>query len=104
MPDAGHLIHMATHIDVLCGELSQTSSRGNSRAIVWPTAGLGYEGAENFYTVYPLPQLPLQDLRRDVPRSARTRAGSGRIELVATLPAERYAAGRWQTGSKLFVQ
>jgi len=51
VPDAGHLVHMATHIDVLCGNYrdvviwNQAATRADRR----------YEaqaGADNFYTVY----------------------------------------------------
>ena len=51
VPDAGHLIHMATHIDVLCGDYRQVVER-NERAIEADRRFLEREGAENFYTVY----------------------------------------------------
>lgn len=53
VPDAGHLLHMATHIDVLCGDY-QTVVERNSRAIEADRKWLEREGADNFYTVYRL--------------------------------------------------
>jgi tetratricopeptide (TPR) repeat protein len=51
VPDAGHLLHMGTHIDVLCGDYQNVVSR-NTRAIEADRKFLEREGAENFYTVY----------------------------------------------------
>jgi len=50
-PDAGHLQHMATHIDVLCGHYQNVVAR-NDVAIVADRKYLARSGAENFYTVY----------------------------------------------------
>jgi tetratricopeptide (TPR) repeat protein len=51
VPDAGHLLHMPTHIDVLCG-LYHDVITGNHRAIVADRRYVEREGAENFYTLY----------------------------------------------------
>jgi tetratricopeptide (TPR) repeat protein len=51
VPDAGHLVHMATHIDVLCG-LYKNVVDSNSRAIVADRKYLAREGASNFYSLY----------------------------------------------------
>ncbi|MEA1903913.1 MAG: tetratricopeptide repeat protein [Actinomycetota bacterium] len=51
VPDAGHLQHMATHIDVLCGHYQNVVAR-NDLAIVADNKYLARSGAENFYTVY----------------------------------------------------
>src|SRR5262249_17574921 len=51
VPDAGHLLHMATHIDVLCGHYADVVE-SNSRAIVADAKFLAREGALNFYTLY----------------------------------------------------
>ena len=51
VPDAGHLKHMATHIDVLCGNYQDVVA-SNSAGI---TADLNYwqhAGAMNFYSLY----------------------------------------------------
>ena len=51
VPDSGHLIHMATHIDVLCGEYQSVVARNRKAAEI----DRKYEtlhGAKNFYTVY----------------------------------------------------
>ncbi|MBX2837434.1 MAG: tetratricopeptide repeat protein [Gammaproteobacteria bacterium] len=51
VPDAGHLIHMPTHIDVLCGDYQYVVSR-NQQAIVADRKFLKAKGADNFYSVY----------------------------------------------------
>jgi tetratricopeptide (TPR) repeat protein len=50
-PDAGHLQHMPTHIDVLCGHY-QAVIDSNQAAIVADTKFLEREGALNFYSNY----------------------------------------------------
>ncbi len=51
MPDAGHLLHMSTHIDVLCGDYMNVVLR-NQTAIEADRRYLAHAGAENFYSVY----------------------------------------------------
>ena len=51
VPDAGHLLHMATHIDVLCGEYANVVAR-NARGIEADRKFLERAGADNFYTLY----------------------------------------------------
>ena len=51
IPDAGHLLHMPSHIDVLCGHY-YAGMVANSRAIVADRKFLQREGAFNFYTLY----------------------------------------------------
>jgi tetratricopeptide (TPR) repeat protein len=51
VPDAGHLEHMATHIDVLCGHYHNVVV-SNSRAIAADRRFLEREGAMNFYSLY----------------------------------------------------
>ncbi len=51
VPDAGHLEHMPTHIDVLCGQYHDVIE-SNSNAIVADNKYLAREGAMNFYTTY----------------------------------------------------
>ena len=51
VPDAGHLLHMATHIDVLCGHY-QAVIDANGRAIVADRKFLAAAGALNFYSLY----------------------------------------------------
>jgi len=51
VPEAGHLIHMATHIDVLCG-LYKNVVDSNSQAILADRKYLAREGANNFYSLY----------------------------------------------------
>lgn len=51
VPDAGHLLHMPTHIDVLCGDYQNVVSR-NSAAITADKKTVALSGGENFYAVY----------------------------------------------------
>jgi tetratricopeptide (TPR) repeat protein len=51
VPDAGHLVHMATHIHVLCGLYNDVVDL-NSRAIVADRKYVAREGAANFYSLY----------------------------------------------------
>ena len=51
VPDAGHLVHMPTHIDVLCG-LYKNVCDWNERAVVADRKYLAQEGAKNFYSLY----------------------------------------------------
>ncbi|MEM7236570.1 MAG: tetratricopeptide repeat protein [Pseudomonadota bacterium] len=51
VPDAGHLVHMATHIDVLCGDYQNVVQR-NEAAVAVDRKYLAHRGAENFYSVY----------------------------------------------------
>ena len=50
-PDSGHLVHMATHIDVLCGEYQNVVWR-NHRAAEVDRKYEAIAGSENFYTLY----------------------------------------------------
>jgi tetratricopeptide (TPR) repeat protein len=45
------LLHMPTHIDVLCGDYENVVSR-NARAIEADAKFLARDGADNFYTIY----------------------------------------------------
>ena len=56
VPDAGHLVHMATHIDVLCGDYQNVISRNHSAAQV-DEKFAAYAGAQNFYTIYRIHNL-----------------------------------------------
>ena len=51
VPDAGHLIHMPTHIDVLCGHYKEVVD-GNSHATVADRKYFARAGAKNFYSLY----------------------------------------------------
>lgn len=51
VPDAGHLIHMPTHIDILCGNYRDTMF-WNEKAIEADLKFVEREGAMNFYTAY----------------------------------------------------
>lgn len=51
VPDAGHLRHMPSHIDVLCGDY-RGAMITNQRAIEADSLYLAKEGPINFYTLY----------------------------------------------------
>lgn len=51
VPDAGHLEHMPTHIDVLCGDYRNVVA-SNHAAIVADRKYLDQHGTENYYTLY----------------------------------------------------
>jgi tetratricopeptide (TPR) repeat protein len=51
IPDAGHLLHMPTHIDVLCGDYHNVVE-WNDRAIKADRKYLEKEGALNVYSLY----------------------------------------------------
>ncbi|MBO8185138.1 tetratricopeptide repeat protein [Streptomyces spirodelae] len=51
VPDAGHLQHMPTHLDVLCGDYSRVVS-SNARAIAADEKFVSRSGPMNFYTLY----------------------------------------------------
>jgi tetratricopeptide (TPR) repeat protein len=51
VPDSGHLVHMATHIDLVCGEYQNVVTR-NRRAALIDRKYAAVAGARNFYTVY----------------------------------------------------
>jgi tetratricopeptide (TPR) repeat protein len=51
VPDAGHLQHMPTHVDVLCGDYQNVVMR-NHRAIQADKKYLDRSGPFNFYTLY----------------------------------------------------
>ncbi|HEV2251879.1 MAG TPA: hypothetical protein VGS06_01670, partial [Streptosporangiaceae bacterium] len=51
VPDAGHLHHMPTHLDVLCGDYGRVVA-SNTDAIAADERYLARNGAMNFYTLY----------------------------------------------------
>jgi tetratricopeptide (TPR) repeat protein len=51
VPDAGHLRHMPTHLDVLCGDYRQVVS-SNAAAIAADEKFVAREGPMNMYTLY----------------------------------------------------
>ncbi len=51
VPDAGHLLHMPTHLDVLCGDYKQVVA-SNDAAIRADERFVAARGPMNFYTLY----------------------------------------------------
>ncbi len=56
VPDSGHLVHMATHIDVLCGDYQNVVSRNHAASLV-DARFKAYAGGENFYALYRIHNL-----------------------------------------------
>jgi tetratricopeptide (TPR) repeat protein len=56
VPDAGHLVHMGTHIDVLCGDYQNVLYRNLAAAQV-DDVFKEYAGAANFYALYRIHNL-----------------------------------------------
>jgi len=86
VPDAGHLLHMPTHIDVLCGDYMNVVLR-NEAAIIADRKFLAQEGADNFYSVYRCHNYHFKiygAMFLGQPSAAIEAAN----ELVSTLPAE----------------
>lgn len=51
IPDAGHLQHMPSHLDILCGDY-QNAINSNSRAILADEKFVARAGSRNFYALY----------------------------------------------------
>jgi tetratricopeptide (TPR) repeat protein len=51
VPDAGHLVHMPTHIDVLCGDYRRVIT-SNEAAIAADDRYVAHAGRLNFYSLY----------------------------------------------------
>ncbi|MEM9331534.1 MAG: hypothetical protein AAGA53_09425 [Pseudomonadota bacterium] len=56
VPDAGHLVHMGTHIDVLCGEYQNVLARNLAAAEV-DEKFKSHAGGANFYALYRIHNL-----------------------------------------------
>jgi tetratricopeptide (TPR) repeat protein len=56
VPDSGHLVHMASHIDVLCGDYQNVVWRNHCAAQV-DRKYFAVAGGENFYTIYRIHNL-----------------------------------------------
>lgn len=85
-PDAGHLVHMATHIDVLCGDYMNVVSR-NQTAIEADRRYLAHAGPENFYSVYRCHNYHFK-IYGAMFLGQPTPALEAAEELIATLPAD----------------
>ena len=86
VPDAGHLCHMPTHIDVLCGQYRDTVD-SNTIAIAADRKYLAREGAVNFYSLYRCHDYHFKiygAMFLGDPEAALSAAD----EMVATLPEE----------------
>ena len=85
VPDAGHLQHMPTHIDVLCGHYAAVVE-WNGRAIEADRKYLKREGAENFYSLYRCHDYHFQ-IYGAMFLGQYSTALAAADEMIATLPA-----------------
>ena len=86
VPDAGHLQHMPTHIDVLCGHYA-TVVESNSQAIVADRKFLEREGALHFYSLYRCHNYHFK-IYGAMFLGQRSPALDAADEMIATLPEE----------------
>lgn len=86
VPDAGHLQHMPTHIDVLCGRYSDVVE-WNGHAMVADRKYLQHRGPVNFYSLYRCHDYHFQ-VYGAMFAGQYAVAMAAAEELVATLPEE----------------
>ncbi len=86
VPDAGHLVHMPTHIDVLCGNYHD-ALHWNQAAIVADRKYLDREGVMNFYTGYRVHDYHFAVYGAMFLGQYRPALAAAE-ELIATMPAE----------------
>lgn len=86
VPDAGHLEHMPTHIDVLCGHYG-TVINSNSAAIVADRKFLEREGPLHFYSLYRCHNYHFK-IYGAMFLGQRKPALDAADEMIATLPEE----------------
>ena len=84
VPDSGHLMHMASHIDVLCGDYQNVVRRNHVAALV-DAKYFAHAGGENFYTVYRIHNLHFE-IYGAMFLGQITPALAAADALVATLP------------------
>ncbi|MDD9921387.1 MAG: hypothetical protein OXQ92_03765 [Boseongicola sp.] len=89
VPDSGHLVHMGTHIDVLCGDYQNVIDR-NHRAAAVDEKYEAKAGGKNFYTVYRLHNIHFEAYgAMFIGRKSQALAAASRLQRV--LPSETVA-------------
>ena len=91
IPDAGHLNHMPTHIDVLCGDYQNVVER-NQRAIMSDRVFVERRGVLNFYSGYRAHDYHFKAYGAMFLGQFRP-AIEAADEMVSTLPRELLASG-----------
>ena len=89
VPDSGHLVHMATHIDVLCGDYQNVIWR-NHRAAEVDEKFTAHAGAQNFYTVYRIHNIHFEAYGAMF-MGRKTQALAAATRLQSVLPTETVA-------------
>ncbi len=86
IPDAGHLLHMPSHIDILCGHY-EDAVVANSRAIAVDQKYVAVAGVHNVYTMYRVHNLHFK-IYAAMFMGQRQTALDTANDLVAALPEE----------------
>ncbi len=86
VPDAGHLHHMPTHLDVLCGDYARVVA-SNAQAIVADEKYAARNGVMNFYTLYRVHDYHFKIYGAMFLGQAQT-ALEGMAELEAAIPEQ----------------
>jgi tetratricopeptide (TPR) repeat protein len=86
VPDGGHLQHMPTHIDVLCGHYDRVVE-SNTQAIIADRRFLEREGSMNFYSLYRSHDYHFK-LYGAMFLGQLEAAREAADEMIATIPAE----------------
>ena len=86
VPDGGHLQHMPTHIDVLCGHYDRVVE-SNTQAIIADRKFLEREGSMNFYSLYRSHDYHFK-LYGAMFLGQLEAAREAADEMIATIPAE----------------
>lgn len=105
VPDCGHLVHMATHIDVLCGEYQNVVAR-NARAAQVDRKYEALMGAKNFYTVYRIHNVHFEAYgAMFLGQPERALAASDRLIEMLPDPVVRYMPDLFESfwGKKIHV-
>ncbi|MDW3183492.1 hypothetical protein [Roseobacter sp.] len=105
VPDSGHLVHMATHIDVLCGEYQNVVAR-NARAAEVDRKYEALMGAKNFYTVYRIHNVHFEAYgAMFLGQPERALAASDRLVEMLPDPVVRYMPDLFESfwGKKIHV-
>ena len=100
VPDAGHLRHMPTHLDVLCGD-SRSVVSANTAAIAADEKYRAQHGAMNFYTLYRAHDFHFKIYGAMFLGQARTALDAAE-QLMAAIPEDllRVQSRPWRTGSR----
>ena len=99
VPDAGHLQHMPTHIDVLCGDYERVME-GNAAAIAADDRYVEHAGAAELLLALPRARPPLPRLRgMFAGNQEAARAAADAMRRPSPRSSCACSRHRWPTGS-----